>query len=210
MEIWLQQDNESLRLPVLPSGFEVQNVQQNSTVNVTSKGEINIIGKRGLKALSLSSFFPNREYGFVQYTGFPGPYECIELIKSWMNNPVKISITDANINMPMTIESFTHSEQDSTGDVYYTLELKEYRKPEIVAEQKVNADKKSTKLMANDTKRITKTVKTTTYIVKKGDTLYSIAKRLTGNGSNCYAIANQNNIANPNLIQVGQKLVIKA
>jgi LysM repeat protein len=45
----------------------------------------------------------------------------------------------------------------------------------------------------------------TTYVVKPGDTLYSLARRF---GTTVEAIAQANNIVNPNLIYVGQTLVI--
>ena len=56
------------------------------------------------------------------------------------------------------------------------------------------------------TKTTTKTETTVTYIVKKGDTLSKIAKKY---GTTYQKIAKDNNIANPNVIDVGQKLVIK-
>lgn len=209
MQIWLKQGKESLRLPVLPSGFEASISQQNTTVNVTGFGEVNIIGKRGLKTLPLSSFFPSKTYNFVQYKGFPKPYECVKLIESWMNAPIQVTITGTNINMQMTIESFNYAENDATGDVQYTLELKEYRKPALETKKKSIANKKSTKVQVPSTKRTSKKVNTTTYTVKQGDTLWDIAKKLSGDGSNCYAIANQNNISEPYTIRAGQKLVIK-
>lgn len=46
------------------------------------------------------------------------------------------------------------------------------------------------------------------YVVKQGDTLWLIAKKITGDGSNYKAIAQKNNITNPDKIYVGQKLVI--
>jgi putative chitinase len=46
---------------------------------------------------------------------------------------------------------------------------------------------------------------TVTYIVQRGDTLYSIARRY---GTTVEAIAAANGIANPNQIRVGQKLTI--
>ncbi len=209
MEIWLKQGKEKLRLPVLPASFESSIAQQNTTVNVTGFGEVNLIGKRGLKTIPLSSMFPSKEYGFVQYKGFPKPYECVNLIESWMDNPVQITITETDINMKATIESFNHSEQDATGDVYYTIELKEYRKPSREEVTVMSVKKTATKINKPVTKRSSKPVKSTTYTVKTNDTLWDISKKLTGNGSNCYAIANQNNIAKPYAVRVGQKLVIK-
>ena len=49
-----------------------------------------------------------------------------------------------------------------------------------------------------------------TYTVKKGDSLWKIAKQYYGNGALYTKIydANTNQVANPNLIKVGQKLII--
>lgn len=48
----------------------------------------------------------------------------------------------------------------------------------------------------------------TVYIVKRGDTLGNIAAVLLGDQKRYAAIQARNNLANPNLIQVGQRLVI--
>lgn len=48
----------------------------------------------------------------------------------------------------------------------------------------------------------------TIYIVKQGDTLSNIASQLLGNKLRHNEIESRNNLPNPNLIQVGQKLVI--
>lgn len=46
------------------------------------------------------------------------------------------------------------------------------------------------------------------YTVVKGDTLWAIAQRFYGNGNRYPEIAKANNIPNPNIIHVGQKLFI--
>lgn len=46
------------------------------------------------------------------------------------------------------------------------------------------------------------------YTVQKGDTLWAIAKRYYGDGNKYPQIARANNIANPNIIHIGQKLLI--
>lgn len=46
------------------------------------------------------------------------------------------------------------------------------------------------------------------YTVVRGDTLWAIAKRYYGNGSQYPKIAKANNIKNPDIIHVGQKLLI--
>lgn len=46
------------------------------------------------------------------------------------------------------------------------------------------------------------------YTVVKGDTLWSIANKFYGNGSRYPEIAKANNISNPDIIRIGQKLLI--
>ena len=76
---------------------------------------------------------------------------------------------------------------------------------------KVSSSKKSTK---KKTKKVNSSSKADsakrTYTVKKGDCLWNIAKKYYGDGRKYTKIydANTSKIANPNLIYVGQKLVI--
>nr|WP_283246268.1 LysM peptidoglycan-binding domain-containing protein [Zhenhengia yiwuensis] len=106
----------------------------------------------------------------------------------------------------MAIESITYSEADGTGDVYFILELKEYK---FIKASNVTTTTTSngTTLKVPNTKRETKPAPNE-YVVKKGDTLWGIAKKVTGEGSNYKVIAEKNNIKNPDLLKVGQRLVI--
>lgn len=67
---------------------------------------------------------------------------------------------------------------------------------------KKNEKKVSSSAKSKDAKR--------TYTVKKGDSLYKIAKKFYGNGNKYTKIynANKSQISNPNLIRIGQKLII--
>lgn len=208
MEIWLswQNNTERLRLPVLPPSFEVSVGNLNTRVNINEIGNINLIGKSDLKEMTIESFFPAQEYYFVEYTGFPKPYECVEMIEKWRlsGKPIRLIITDTPINIAMAIENFSYGERDGTGDVYYSLELAEY----VFLETRTESKQRGYKLEGERpvTKEIPKE-----YIIKPGDTLWSIAKKLTGNGANWKTIYDKNkNVigSNPNLIFPGQKLVI--
>ncbi|HTO23086.1 MAG TPA: LysM domain-containing protein, partial [Spirochaetia bacterium] len=46
----------------------------------------------------------------------------------------------------------------------------------------------------------------TIYVVKKGDTLWDIAARFTGNAHNYHILAADNGIANPDVIEPGQEI----
>lgn len=205
MEVWLswQNNTERLRLPVLPPSFEVAVGNLNTRVNINEIGNINLIGKSDLKEITIESFFPAQEYYFCEYTGFPSPYECVEIIENWRlsGKPIRLIITETPINLAMAIERFTYRERDGTGDVYYTLELAEYVFTQVKSEIKEKGY--TIQIQRPVTKEIPRE-----YVVKSGDTLWAIAKKLTGNGANYTAIAQKNGIKNPNTIYPGQKLVI--
>mgnify|MGYP001006314221 CR=1 FL=1 len=205
MEIWLswQNNKERFQLPVLPSSFEVGVGNINKRVNINEIGEINLIGKSRLKEITIARFFPANEYDFLATSDIMKPYEYIEMIEGWRTSgkPIRLIITDTPINLPMAIENFSYKEQDGTGDVYFSLELAEYVFLNVKKETKQKEYKQKTKRPI--TKEIPKS-----YVVKKGDTLWTIAKKLTGNGANYKTIAKKNNIKNPSKIYVGQKLVI--
>ncbi|MDU2620032.1 MAG: hypothetical protein E7C72_01915 [Dialister sp.] len=120
---------DSVSFPVSPSNFSVINSYNNTTVNINNLGDVNMLGKRGLSSLRFSSFFPSQSYTFVQTLTAIGPYELVSQIKRMAENrqPCTISISGTDISMPVSIENFEYGEKDSTGDVYFDIELREYR-----------------------------------------------------------------------------------
>ena len=209
MDYYLSFNNneERIRLPVIPSSFEVNIPHQNTTVNITNLGEINLIGKTGLMSMTIESFFPNQQYNFCLYKDIQKPYEYIKQLIKWKNSgkPIRVIITGTPINYAMAIENLTYSEVDGTGDVYFSLELKEYKF--ISTTGQTTTTKNGTTLTTPTTTREVKSP-SNSYVVKQGDTLWLIAKKVTGDGSNYKAIAQKNGITNPDKIYVGQKLVI--
>lgn len=190
MEIWVKNDEYAMQLPVLPSSFELNSLQNNTVVNINEIGEVNLLGKRGLESISISSFFPNQHYSFCKVQPLP-PYEYCNILKKWKddNELLRFIITNTNINMPCTIESFTFGEADGLGDVTYKVDFKEYR--------------------SISTARVTKVYKTKKYKVKKHDTWYKIARKFTGNSANASKIAKYNKSKVKKRPKKGKKVVIK-
>ena len=210
MEIWLKQDKTKFRFAVLPAEYELSSTSNNTPVVINSLGEINLLGKRNLKTVSLASFFPKKKYYFCQHTSFPTPKESVKIVEKMKNKGVlRLTMTGTPVNMECTIESFVWGENDGTKDINFTLEFKEYRKVKVKTTKKKETVPK--KVTPAATSRSAKAVESTTYTVVSGDNLSKIAKNLTGNSANWQAIYNQNKGViggNPNLIYPGQKLVI--
>lgn len=202
MEIWLKQNDKNFRFTIVPPEYELSSESNNTQVVINALGEINLLGKRKLKSITLSSFFPAQNYYFCQYTSFPPPQESVAIIEKMKNNGVlHLVMTETPINMDCTIESFVWGENDGTKDINFSIEFKEYRKVKIFTPNMIPAE----------TQRTEKEVKSTTYTVVKGDNLSKIAKNLTGNSANWKKIYEQNKAViggNPNRIYPGQQLVV--
>ena len=75
MDIYLSVNNREqvICLPVLPAEFTVSKPQKNEVFETVDQGELKLIGKAGLKGITISSFFPVRDYPFLKdrtYKGF--------------------------------------------------------------------------------------------------------------------------------------------
>ena len=125
--VTLSCDNSSIVLPVTPESFGVQVKNNNSVVNINNFGNYNMMGKTGLKSITISSFFPAQDYNFS--SGSDEPYELVNQIEEWRlsTKPLNLLIENSIIDFDCLIDSFEYKEQDGTGDVYFTLVLTEYR-----------------------------------------------------------------------------------
>ena len=130
MDIYINwnDDTKTIRLPVNPESFNVEGSQNNTSINIQNFGEINLKGKRNLLSLSFESFFPAQKYDFAK-GAYKEPYAYIRKLKKLMekNTTLHVVITETDINMQCTIESFSYGEEEKNGDVQYSLSLKEYR-----------------------------------------------------------------------------------
>lgn len=131
LKFYIQVDGKKYLLPVNPSQLEISKASNNSSNEVVSLGEINQIGADGLDQLSLESFFPKeKESSFVSFPNeFINQNTFVDLLKSIQSQGklLRLTVTETNINILTTIENFKYSLKDATGDIYFTLELKQYR-----------------------------------------------------------------------------------
>ena len=202
MEMYLKKDDKDIfRFPILPSAINVQDYAITNDSNITGLGDVTVFGGKGLRTIEISSFFPNpkRKYPFVNYTDYPKQYDCVTKIKKWMDKGevLRFIVTGTEINFQVRITDFEYSEQDGTRDVYFTINLKEYRKIKIssTTPKKKKTDNKD----RTDTKETDNKPKQKTYTVKSGDTLYDIAKKHYGKGSDYKKIIEKNKSKYPSL-----------
>ena len=195
MEIWLKGDKR-FRIPVLPSEYSVRSERGDETVIINSLGEVDLGGKRKLKSISFSSFFPAEGGSFVDYD-CPSPRECVEIMEKIQHgSPCKLTITGTPIRMYCRISSFTWEEHDGSCDIYYSLTLTEHRNIEI-GKSSVAVDSDITNLsivQAVQDARPDPPKNTVEYTVQAGESYSSIARKTTGKASNKKKIQQQNGV----------------
>lgn len=205
-EFWLKNElnKQYLRLPVTPSNFNISKGNRIEVVNITELGDLNIVGTTTLGTLKIDSFFPANIYPFSlkDTINITNNYSYIDFFKDCITNKyiLRFIITATNINLEVVVEDINYGENDGTGDIYYTLTLREYRRVNPI---KISTSSPTTTRPSNPPKPAENK-----YTVKSGDTLWAISKKYYGDGSQYMKIANANNISNPNLIYPGQVLVI--
>ena len=215
-EIWFKTKDKAIRLPVIPAEFERAIGADYETNNIIGLGDVATFNSNGLAQLSLSSFFPNKEYSFNEYSNVPKPYDMVSHFKDWKNKGtiVRVILTGTDINQEMYVTNFAYGEKDGTGDVYYNMDLIEYRPITIpVFSNVINTENTSRPSDANNNSNNNTSTQQKTHKVKKGDCLWDIAQKYYGKGSLYPKIKEANkskypSLAKNNVIYVGMELII--
>lgn len=206
---------EVIELPILPEELEINEKSDNKNHVLQNIGEITIINTCKEPTLKLEGVFPAEDSPHVTSEILKDPVDYIDALKRWRdsNKPMRLVVTGLafDVNWPCTIESLSYREEGgAVGDIYYSIEFKEYRwykvkKVEVVTQTTQGSTQKVETAKVTPSRPVTKETPKT-YTVKSGDTLSAICKKQLGNASKYPEIAKKNNIKNPNLIYPGQVL----
>jgi len=207
--------NEDL-LPLPPQELSIQVNNQNSTVDLVSMGEVNLLKAIGLRSFSFQILLPGKPYPFLAtLDDFKMPIYYLVKLRAYKENktPIRLiiirNLTSGDdlfeTNLQVSIEDYQVLEKaGAEGDVQVELNLKEHRTP-VVQVQQVQAVVDGITEITEEVKREEKSIPTT-YTVVSGDTLWAIAKRQLNDGSRYKEIATLNDIQDPNQLRVGQVL----
>lgn len=176
-QFWLStNDNkERLRLPVLPASIDIANESKNESVDISGLGEVTVLQDDPAKTVQFSSFLPANTSTLTEYSNPPKPWDAIKQIEKWKSSkePLRFLITGTSFNIPVSVDSFKYGEEGgSVGDITYDITLKEF---EFVSVRKIKVKVPKKK------SRPSSKSKGKTHRVKKGDTLWDLAKRYYGN-----------------------------
>lgn len=175
-------------LPVNPAEIEVVMPHLNKRLTLLNMGTVNLKGNRDVATVTISSFFPGRDSPFWRYAKMT-PKKYRARIENWKDSKEtkRLIITDMGINLAMLIDKCSFRVKEGCEDIYYTLELSEYRTlnvPSVAMPLQVRDNGLKQRPDAATTPK--------THTVGGGDTLWSIAKKFYGNGSQSSAIYTAN------------------
>ncbi|HZG80033.1 MAG TPA: hypothetical protein VEZ13_04580 [Brevibacillus sp.] len=120
---------EVMQLPVPPPDYDVPSPWNNERVDGLQQ-TLNRIGLKGLRSIDIKSFFPIRDYPFLQNRSMWG-MAYVDTIERWrdMRIPIRLVIVDSkgaqSLNMAASIDHFEWGVKKD-GDIYYTLQMTEF------------------------------------------------------------------------------------
>lgn len=191
VDIYIRELNgkRELRIPWLPEAINCQSGELIvASYDIINKGEVAVPTGTGLSSYSWSSEFPGKYRegeGMLRGDWYP-PEQYHNVLEDWMKNgtPLNLLVTGYPINKDVILKEYQQSAAGAFGDIAYEVTFIEYREI-TVSTTVVTTTSTSASASASTTaqKRSTTTTQTGGYTVKKGDTLWTIAKSQLGDGA---------------------------
>ena len=216
---------DGVALPVTPSKLEMKIKNQNKTINLINDGEVNMLKDAGLTEITFEAAIPHVKYPYAIYpSGFKAAdfylnkFEQLKTSKKPFQficsrvSPSRKLLFDTNIKV--SLEDYRIKEDALDGqELKVSVKLKQYKDygTKLV---NIKIQQQAAVQVASATVQKPRPAETApklkTYTVKRGDTLWAIAKKYLGNGNRYTEIynLNKNKISNPNLIYPGQVLTL--
>lgn len=131
IKFFLEYNNQVVTLPVNPQSLKVISAGSNKTEEIVKLGEINLLKDMKLKTITIESFFPRSFNSSFLINALLSlePLYYINFINDIRNKkkPVRLVISDTNINMLVSIDDFEYGLVAGDIDINYKLTLKEYK-----------------------------------------------------------------------------------
>lgn len=215
----------NMLLPITPSKLSLKVKNTNKTVTLINEGEVNIIKTKGLREFSFEFLLPFTDYSFAAVSRAKKQKHYLDKLNQLKINkrPFQFVVKRPKgfkTNIKVTLEDLNITEDAQEGrDIKVSVTLKEYRhygtkkvvfvQPPAPAAGETKQEEKKEEAKITENRDASTAQKPKTHIVKRGDTLWGLAKRYYGNGSLYPKIVSANpKIKNPNLIIDGWELVI--
>lgn len=206
--------------PLAPERIKTTINGRNETVDLLNEGQVNILRSPGLSEFEFDLFIPHDRLPAGYYpTGFQKPEYYLTVFETLQTGkkPFQLIImrksgqrTLFTTNISASLESYELDEDaEEGGDLIVSVKLKQYK--QFKAKQ-IKIDTAKGTGTTSKGRDASSSPSAGTYTVKRGDSLWAIARTYLGNGARYKEIFNLNKdkIKNPSLIYVGQVFKLPA
>jgi len=182
-------DGTIIQLPINPEKLGIKYKGNNAVKEIVSLGDINLLKRGKLGELSIECWFPyDTWFPTIQTRGkFKKPdYYCkffLKLLKNSRSCKLIITGLKPEISMEVSVENFEYEHRAGEHeDIYYTLDLKEYRPYSVKEVDVIEALKRIEGKSTSSTKKSKKDTPAKTLTATK----ITIGCSVTLNGTVCY------------------------
>ena len=212
--VYFKYGSKKYKLPVNPEEIKRSRELNIETYQVLEEGQVSIPSYCALEEFSFEAEFPSQDVNYME-PGTEAEADYYEkMFRKAQKNKKPIRFIASNdisddISVKVLVKSVEVVEKaGEEGDKYISLTLLEYKGAgkRYVAIQTPDATVKQEETPLAENPAVTANK---THTVQSGDTLWGIAKKYYGNGSQYQKIVSANpSIKNPNLIYPGQVFTI--
>jgi LysM repeat protein len=204
-------ENKYFLVPVIPEAISYKEGDTSATsVTIINIGQVDFPDGNDLEEVGWSSFFPARyDPSYCSGPLDSTPFEWRDRLLAWKDarTAVRVIIARCDINKLFYIKTFDWELRGAEGDVYYTVTFREFiePKPKKIPLGTTTINDPNNKTL-DDRKPVKKPIKPSKYKVKKGDSIYSVAKRYGLQWKDVYAKNKATIGLDPSKLKPGQVL----
>lgn len=211
--VYFESSTGTFRVPVNPEEISQSRKQNNEKYNILKGGQVVVPTYVELEEYSFETEFPHSPTHYSE-SDFTAAVSLLYMLKAQQESKLPIRFIavgdDSDINKQVLVEDVQATEKaGEEGDQYVSLKLLEYIPP---AKRYIAVPQPAGLVKQEDTSAIQnpETVGGKEYTIQKGNTLWGLAKKYYGDGSQYTKIyeANKDKIKNPNLIYPDQVITI--
>ena len=212
--VYFKYGSKKYKLPVNPEEIKRSRELNIETYQVLEEGQVSIPSYCSLEEYSFEAEFPSQDVNYMEPGAEADADYYEKMFRKAQKNKKPIRFIASNdisddISVKVLVKSVEVVEKaGEEGDKYISLTLLEYKwaGKRYVAIQTPDATVKQEETPLAENPAVTANK---THTVQSGDTLWGIAKKYYGNGSQYQKIVSANpSIKNPNLIYPGQVFTI--
>ena len=212
--VYFKYGSKKYKLPVNPEEIKRSRELNIETYQVLEEGQVSIPSYCSLEEYSFEAEFPSQDVNYMEPGAEADADYYEKMFRKAQKNKKPIRFIASNdisddISVKVLVKSVEVVEKaGEEGDKYISLTLLEYKGAgkRYVAVQTPDATEKQEETPLAENPAVTANK---THTVQSGDTLWGIAKKYYGNGSQYQKIVSANpSIKNPNLIYPGQVFTI--